>query len=268
MSILENGVPAIGNNRTQLGKEQAKGTKMHILLVEDDTRLAKRIQRVLTEERHTVEVVGDGKSALLHAEDGAFECVILDILLPEMNGIVVCRRLREHAITTPILLLTALDDVQDKVRGLDTGADDYLTKPFAFEELLARLRALERRKTADLHITTELQLGSLSLNLLTREVQVDSVRIELTVREFALLEYLLRHPHHALTRTQILVAVWPSDTEVNTSIVDTYVHYLRTKIEGYPGSPSLRTIRSIGYMLTMPSREDRFPAAQGGIGKS
>src|SRR5712671_3917600 len=155
---------------------------MRILLIEDDRRLAKRIQQVLVEERHLVEVVHDGKSALLQA-GGAFDCLILDILLPGMNGIAVCRWLREHAIATPILLLTALGEVQDRVRGLDAGADDYLAKPFAFDELLARLRALERRKTADLHITTELQLGSLSLNLLTREVQVDSVRIELTVRE-------------------------------------------------------------------------------------
>jgi two-component system OmpR family response regulator len=231
---------------------------MHILLVEDDERLARRLARVLTEERHRVEVVGDGKQAILHAHEGDFDCLILDILLPEMNGIAVCRWLRAHAITTPILFLTALDDVQDKVRGLDTGADDYLTKPFSFDELLARLRALERRNTPALQVTTQLQLGSLSLHLLTREVQVDAVRIDLTVREFTLLEYLLRHPHHALTRAQILAAVWPSDTEVNTTIVDTYVHYLRTKIEGYPGAPHIRTIRSIGYMFTLPPREDEY----------
>lgn len=228
---------------------------MHILLIEDDTRLAKRIQQVLVEERHLVEVVYDGKNALLQAT-GDFDCLILDILLPGMNGIAVCRWLREHGINTPILLLTALGEVQDRVRGLDTGADDYLTKPFAFDELLARLRALERRKATTLQVTTHLHLGSLSLNLLTREVLVDTIPIVLTVREFALLEYLLRHPHHALTRTQILAAVWPSDAEVNTTIVDTYIHYLRAKIEQYPGVPSLRTIRSIGYMLTMQASED------------
>ena len=237
---------------------------MHILLVEDDERLARRLARVLTEERHTVEAVGDGKQAILHAQGGDFDCLILDILLPEMNGIAVCRWLRAHAITTPILFLTALDEIQDKVRGLDTGADDYLTKPFSFEELLARLRALERRKTPALQVTMQLQLGSLSLHLLTREVQVDAVRIDLTVREFALLEHLLRHPHHALTRAQILAAVWPSDTEVNTTIVDTYVHYLRTKIEGYPGAPVVRTIRSIGYMLTLPAGEDAHPLPEKG----
>ncbi len=237
---------------------------MHILLIEDDARLARRMQRVLREERHTVDVVDDGKTAILLAESGSFDCLILDVLLPAMNGLAVCRWLREHAVTTPILLLTALDDVQDKVRGLDTGADDYLTKPFSFEELLARLRALERRKTPALQVTTQLQLGSLSLHLLTREVQVDAVRIDLTVREFALLEHLLRHPHHALTRAQILTAVWPSDTEVNTTIVDTYVHYLRTKIEGYPGAPAVRTIRSIGYMLTMPAHDDEHPSPEKG----
>ncbi len=234
---------------------------MHILLIEDDERLARRLARVLTEERHTVEVVGDGKQAILHAQGGDYDCLILDILLPEINGIAVCRWLRAHAITTPILLLTALDDVQDKVRGLDTGADDYLTKPFSFEELLARLRALARRNTSALQVTTQLEFGSLSLNLLTREAQVDAVRIDLTVREFALLEYLLRHCHHALTRAQILTAVWPSDTDVNTTIVDTYVHYLRAKIEGHPGAPHVRTIRGIGYMLTLPARENehQFP---------
>jgi len=237
---------------------------MHILLVEDDARLTRRFARVLTEERHTVEVVGDGKQAILQAQEGTFDCLILDILLPEMNGIAVCRWLRAHAITTPILLLTALDEVQDKVRGLDTGADDYLTKPFSFEELLARLRALERRKTSAFQITTHLQLGSLVLHLLTREVQVDSVRIDLTVREFALLEYLLRHAHHALTRAQILAAVWPSDTEVNTTIVDTYVHYLRSKIEGHPGAPHVRTIRGIGYMLTLSQSLDEQALAEKG----
>src|SRR5260370_19614837 len=228
---------------------------MHILLVEDDTRLAKRMRDVLRSERHTIEVVGDGKSAIREAQTGAFDCLILDILLPEMNGLAVCRWLRDHAVTTPILLLTALDEVADKVRGLDTGADDYLTKPFSFDELFARLRALERRKTSPFQVATHLRLVSLSLNLLTRVVQVDTTPIELTVREFALLEYLLRHPQQAVTRNQIISAAWPSDADVNTTIVDTYIHYLRTKIECYPGTPSVRTIRSIGYMLTLHTQK-------------
>lgn len=237
---------------------------MRILLIEDDRRLAKRIQRVLVEERHLVEVVHDGKRALRQA-DGEFDCLIVDILLPGMNGLALCRWLREHAISTPILLLTALGEVQDKVRGLDSGADDYLSKPFAFDELLARLRALERRKTSPLQVATHLRLGPLSLNLLTRAVQVDGVPITLTVREFALLEYLLRHPRQALTRTQILDTVWPSDTEVNASIVDTYIHYLRTKLERFPGAPCLRTLRSIGYMLTMPAdEEEELPLTERG----
>jgi DNA-binding response OmpR family regulator len=223
---------------------------MHILLIEDDARLVKRMQRVLREERHTVEVVEDGQTAIVLASQGAFDCLILDVLLPAMNGLAVCRWLRAHGVTTPILLLTALDEVQDKVRGLDTGADDYLTKPFSFEELLARLRALERRKASPLQATTARQLGSLWLDLLTRVVQVDGVTIDLTVREFALLEYLLRHPHQALTRQQILSAVWPSDSEVNTTIVDTYIHYVRDKIESPSSALQIRTLRGIGYMLT------------------
>jgi DNA-binding response OmpR family regulator len=264
------GIVCRGHLEHSRGKREENQEKedrpLHILLVEDDVRLARRLARVLTEERHTVEVVGDGKQAILRAQGGNFDCLILDILLPEMNGIAVCRWLRAHAITTAILLLTALDEIQDKVRGLDTGADDYLTKPFSFEELLARLRALERRNTSALQVTTQLQLGSLLLHLLTREVQMGAVRIDLTVREFALLEYLLRHAHHALTRTQILAAVWPSDTEVNTTIVDTYVHYVRTKIERYPDAPHVRTIRGIGYMLALPPREDEHSSPKKGAG--
>ncbi len=222
---------------------------MDILLVEDDARLAKRIQQVLAEERHRVEVVGDGELALARAENAPFDCFILDILLPGMNGLALCRALRKKALTTPILFLTALEDVQDKVRGLDMGADDYLAKPFSFEELLARLRALERRHTNTLQLTTHLQLDALSLNLLTREVLVENVSIELTVREFALLEYLLIHSNKAVTRSQILNAVWPSDADVNTTIVDTYIHYLRYKIEHFPNTPRIRTLRGVGYMI-------------------
>ena len=236
---------------------------MRILLVEDDTRLAKRIQQVLVEERHLVEVVGDGQRALFQAAGGDFDVVILDILLPEVNGIAVCRTLREQGVATPILLLTALETVGDKVRGLDSGADDYLTKPFSFDELLARLRALERRKATPLQVTTELRLGTLTLHLLTRVVQVSGITLDLTVREFALLEYLLRHPNQALTRSQVLSAVWPSDTEVTPGIVDTYIHYLRTKLQPYPGAPQVRTIRTIGYMLSGPITSGQAAGAPG-----
>lgn len=236
---------------------------MRILLVEDDERLAKRIQQVLVEERHLVEVVGDGQSAILQASSGLFDCLILDVFLPELNGFTVCQRLRQQGAATPILVLTALDAVADKVRGLDTGADDYLTKPFSFDELLARLRALERRKTASLAALTELRVGTLTLHLLRREVHVGEVPIELTVREFALLEYLLRHTQQALTRSQILDAVWPSDSDVNPGIVDTYIHYLRAKLEPFPGAPEVRTIRTIGYMLTRPAALEPSAAPKG-----
>jgi DNA-binding response OmpR family regulator len=234
---------------------------VRILVVEDDIRLARRIQQVLLEERHLVEVVGDGQQALTLAASGDFDAVILDLLLPGMNGIAVCQRLREYRVTTPILLLTALESVGDKVRGLDSGADDYLTKPFSFDELLARLRALERRKTLPLQATTELHLGILTLHLLTRVVEVGGVPLDLTVREFALLEYLLRHPNQALTRSQILSAVWPSATEVSPGIVDTYIHYLRTKLHTYRGAPHIRTIRTIGYMLSGPPSQNHGASA-------
>jgi DNA-binding response OmpR family regulator len=243
------------------------GSGVRILLVEDDSRLAKRIQQVLLEERHLVEVVGDGQSALFQAAGGDYDVVILDILLPELNGIAVCRWLRDHQVTTPILLLTALDTVGDKVRGLDSGADDYLTKPFSFDELLARLRVLERRKAVPFQITTELHLGTLTLHLLTRVVQVGGITLDLTVREFALLEYLLRHPNQALTRSQILSAVWPSDTDVAPGIVDTYIHYLRTKLHASPGAPQVRTIRTIGYLLSGPITLGQ-PAGPPGEGSS
>src|SRR5258708_4975577 len=155
-----------------------------------------------------------------------------------MNEIALFPWPRSAPIPNPPPLLPPLRAVQDDRRGRATWPGGCVPRPFAFDELLARLRALERRKTSTLQVTTHLHLGSLSLNLLTREIQVDGVPVALTVREFALLEYLLRHPHQALTRTQILAAVWPSDTEVNTTIVDTYIHYLRTKIDRYPGPPS------------------------------
>src|SRR5260370_386705 len=196
-------------------KGTSKGATMRILLIEDDRRLAKRIQQVLVEERRLVEVVHDGKSALLQA-GGAFDCLIFDILVPGMKGIAVCRWLREHAIATPILLLTALGEVQDRVRGLDTGADDYLSKPFAFDELLARLRALERRKTPTLQVATHLHLGPLSLNLLTREVQVDTIPLALTVREFALLNVTaLCTILLLLTGFLYLVEAATTDAEIN-----------------------------------------------------
>jgi DNA-binding response OmpR family regulator len=245
-------------SRSAVGKGESV---VRILLVEDDSRLARRIQQVLLEERHLVEVVGEGQQALIKAASGDFDAVILDLLLPGMNGIAVCRWLREHGVMTPILLLTALDTVGDKVHGLDSGADDYLTKPFPFEELLARLRALERRKAMPLQLSTTLRLGSLTLHLLTRAVEVEGVPLDLTVREFALLEYLLRHPNQALTRSQMLSAVWPSDTDVYQSTVDTYIHYLRTKLQAFPGAPHIRTLRTIGYMLCGPASQRQGTSA-------
>jgi DNA-binding response OmpR family regulator len=224
---------------------------MRILVVEDDPRLAQRLARMLREERHQVEVVHDGQAAIASAGYGTFDSLIVDVLLPGLDGFGVCRWLREHGITTPILFLTALGDIMSKVQGLDIGADDYLTKPFAFAELLARLRALERRHGGLPADAAILRLGTLMLDLFRRQVQLGETRLSLTPREFALLEYLLRHPHQALTRGQILTAVWPSDTEVTLSLVDTYIHYLRTKLSGAVGAPQIRTVRSIGYELTM-----------------
>jgi len=223
---------------------------MRVLVVEDERKLAALLRRVLMEEHYTVEVVYDGDTARDYAAQGSYDVIVLDIMLPGCSGVEVCRWLRAHDISTPVLLLTARDQVEDKVEGLDAGADDYLTKPFAFEELLARLRALIRRRQARSITIEPLSIGDLSLDLVRHEARRGGQLIPLTMREFALLEYLLRNAGRVLTRTQILEHVWPEGgTEATSNVVDIYIHYLREKVDRDFSAPLIHTVRGVGYML-------------------
>jgi DNA-binding response OmpR family regulator len=219
---------------------------MHILLVEDDARLARLAIRLLTEDRHVVEHATTGREALELVSD-ALDVVVLDVGLPDLSGLEVARRLRAAGSAVPIIMLTARDAVMDRVRGLDAGADDYLVKPFAFEELSARLRALARRQPTVPAMA--LTCGPIALDEARREVTVDGRRVELSQREFALLECLVRHPDQVLSRDQLLDHAWPFGVAVTPNSVDAYVALLRRKL-GAGGAVHLETIRGVGYRLS------------------
>ena len=221
---------------------------MYILVVEDERRLAQVIRRVLDEEGHTVDVAYDGEEGLAMAMDGSHDVIVLDILLPGMDGLEVCRALRANRVDTPVLLLTALDAVEDRVRGLDAGADDYLPKPFAFQELLARLRALGRRRV-QAREPDQLQTADLALDLRRRRAERAGKTIDLSPKEFALLEFLMRNEGRVVTRTQILDHVWGYDYSPDSNLVDVYVTYLRRKIDRGYDRNLIRTVRGAGYAL-------------------
>lgn len=223
-------------------------TAMHILVVEDERRLARLLQRVLEEQQHVVEVASDGESGHELAASGGFDLIILDVMLPGKDGVAITRDLRAANVTSPILMLTARDAIEDRVRGLDAGADDYLVKPFAFDELLARVRALGRRPAEALG-TTQLKVGDLTLDLVRHEARRGGKIIELTAKEFALLEYLMRHAGQTVSRTQITDHVWRYDFDGETAIVDIYIHYLRNKIDKGQARPMIHTVRGVGYVL-------------------
>ena len=213
------------------------------------------IRKVLEEEGHTVDVAYDGEDGLAMAVEGSHDVIALDILLPGMDGLEVCRALRANRVDTPVLLLTALDAVEDRVRGLDAGADDYLPKPFALEELLARLRALLRRRTPDEIAASvggtskPLEFGDLSLDPDTRDVRRGERAISLTRTEFSLLELLLAHPRRVLTRSQILEQVWGYDFPTTGNALEVYIGYLRRKTEAEGESRLIHTVRGVGYVL-------------------
>ena len=222
---------------------------MHLLVVEDDPRLSRLLKRLLEDDRHVVELATDGESGLEIAEDApGIECVILDIGLPDVSGLEVARRLRGRGSAVPILMLTARDTVGDRVTGLDAGADDYLVKPFAFEELSARLRALARRgTTAGRRTKPMLSAGPIVLDEAARRVTVDGATVDLSPREFSLLECLLRHVGQTLSRDQLLAQAWRLGVAVTPNAVDAYIHYLRDKL-GSAGR-YIQTIRGVGYRL-------------------
>jgi DNA-binding response OmpR family regulator len=222
---------------------------MHLLVVEDDPRLSRLLKRLLEDDRHVVELATDGQTGLEIAEDApGIECVILDIGLPDMTGLEVARRLRAVGSAVPILMLTARDTVGDRVTGLDAGADDYLVKPFAFEELSARLRALARRGAPPGRRTKPtLVAGPIALDETARRVTVDGTTVDLSPREFSLLECLLRHAGQTLSRDQLLDQAWPFGVAVTPNAVDAYIHYLRDKL-GAAGR-HIQTVRGVGYRL-------------------
>ncbi|HEX9550353.1 MAG TPA: response regulator transcription factor [Candidatus Limnocylindrales bacterium] len=222
---------------------------MHLLVIEDDERLGRVLTRLLEDDRHVVDLAADGETGLDLAAAEGIDAVILDIGLPDMSGIEVARRLRRRGTQTAILMLTARDTVSDRVTGLDAGADDYLVKPFAYEELSARLRALARRsEPGPRRAEPRIEVGPIALDEAARRVTVNERTVDLSPREFSLLECFLRHPGQTLTRDQLLDQAWPYSVAVTPNAVDAYVHYLRTKL-GEAGS-RVETIRGVGYRLS------------------
>jgi two-component system OmpR family response regulator len=223
---------------------------MRVLLVEDDERIVDFIQRGLKAEGYVIEVARTGPEAITLGVEGVFQVIILDLGLPVLNGLQICEHLRSNGIDTPILMLTARDTVQDKVSGLRSGADDYMTKPFAFEELLARIEALTRRRGSEIKTEVkELRIADLILSGETHEVKRGDILIDLTPKEFALLECLMRMQGKVLSRTRILEQVWGYSADPLTNVVDVYIRQLRRKIDDDFDLKLLKTVRGFGYKL-------------------
>jgi heavy metal response regulator len=220
---------------------------MRILVVEDERRIAAFIKQGLEEERYAVDVVYDGEEALDWADAADYDLIVLDVLIPKKDGIQVCRELRTQGNKVPILMLTARDAIEDRVRGLDSGADDYLVKPFAFQELLARIRALLRR-SGEVKVP-RLQVGDLVLDTIAHRATRSGRVIELTAREYALLEFLMRHPGQVLSRTQIAEHVWNYDFFSTSNVVDVYIRYLRRKVDKGFEVKLIQTVRGVGYKI-------------------
>ena len=224
---------------------------MQLLLVEDDRDLRRFLSKAFREEGYGVAEAESGDQALERALDGAYHCIVLDVMLPGRDGLAVVAELRKRGVLTPALLLTARDELESRVRGLEGGADDYLTKPFDLPELIARVHALIRR--AELrHKDATLTVGGLTLDPLTRRVTQDGRVVDLSPREFALLEYLMRNAGRTVSRSRIAEAVWNYKFDPETNVVDVYVNYLRKKLSFAGRSPPIRTVRGTGYRLETP----------------
>ena len=220
---------------------------MRILVVEDEVKMARLIRRGLREEGLSVDIADRGEDALWMAGSTDYDAIVLDVMLPGIDGFETCRRLRGDGVWAPVLMLTARDAVEDRVAGLDDGADDYLTKPFSFAELLARLRALARRGPVER--PTILECAGLRLDPATRQVWRDEAEIALSAKEFALLEAFMRRPGQVLSRYQLLEHAWDYDYENRSNVVDVYVRYLREKVDRPFGADSIETVRGAGYRL-------------------
>jgi two-component system OmpR family response regulator len=223
---------------------------MRVLIVEDEPKLASLLTRGLTEEGHVVDAAGNGEDALWMAGVTAYDAIVLDVMLPGMDGFSTCRELRRREIWTPVLMLTARDAVEDRVQGLDTGADDYLVKPFSFSELFARVRALTRRTPKER--PTVLAVGDLKLDPAAHRAWRGDVELDLSAKEFALLELFMRQPGATLSRQTLLQGGWDMAFETRSNVVDVYIRYLRAKIDRAFGRKSIETVRGVGYRL----RED------------
>ena len=220
---------------------------MRVLVIEDEPKMAALVARGLREDGHAADVASRGEDGLWMANSAPYDAIVLDVMLPGLDGFATCRRLREQGTWTPVLMLTARDAVKDRVAGLDAGADDYLLKPFSFSELLARLRALVRRAPSER--PTQLEAGDLRLDPAARRVWRGETELELSAKEFALLELMLRRRGQTLSRAQLLEGAWDLAFESRSNLVDVYVGYLRRKIDRPFGRSSLETVRGIGYRL-------------------
>jgi len=220
---------------------------MRVLVVEDERRLSGIIRRGLIEEGYAVDVAYEGDEAQFMAETTNYDIIILDIMLPKKDGIAVCKDLRAKKVNTPILMLTARDSIEDRVKGLDSGADDYLIKPFAFSELLARIRALLRRES--LSKTPKMEVGELVLDTLTREAWRGQRKIDLTTKEYSILELFMSHPNMVITRTMLEENVWDYEYDSMSNVIDVYIRRLRRKIDGDKEDSLIQTVRGAGYRL-------------------
>jgi len=219
---------------------------MRILVIEDERKIASFIKRGLREEGYIVDIALDGDEGYRLTAENEYALIILDIMLPKKDGITLCRQLRQDGIESPVLMLTAKDSVQDKVKGLDSGADDYLTKPFAFEELLARIRALLRK---GVQRSARLQVGDLVLDTAAHKATRSGREIVLTMKEYALLAYLMRNAATVVTRTMIAENIWEIDFDTGTNIIDVYINYLRNKIDSGHEKKLIQTVRGRGYVI-------------------
>ncbi|MDO8912155.1 MAG: response regulator transcription factor [Phenylobacterium sp.] len=224
---------------------------MKLLLVEDDKEAAAYLRRALSEAGHTIDHAASGREGLLLAAGETYDVIVLDRMVPEIDGLAILRTIRASGVKTPVLLLTAMGGIDDRVEGLEAGGDDYLVKPFAFAELLARVNALARRPPTQ-EVQTALTVADLSLDLLKRTVTRRGVRIDLQPREFQLLEYLMRHAGRVVTRTMLLESVWDFHFDPKTNIVETHMSRLRGKLDRGKGSDLIHTVRGAGYVLRAP----------------
>jgi DNA-binding response OmpR family regulator len=221
---------------------------MRLLLAEDDAQLGRTLTKGLRQEAYAVDIVADGENAMHHALINEYDVIILDVMMPRRDGFSVCRELRRNGSRTPVLMLTARDTIADKITGLDAGGDDYLTKPFEFAELLARLRALLRRRTTDL-LAAEVRIGSLRVNMASHSVDRAGRTIVLTTKEFALLAFLARHEGHVVSRAEICAHVWDDNHDPYSNAIEVYINRLRRKIDSVSDAPLIHTRRGAGYML-------------------